>query len=222
MEETKTNFNWKRLLITTVLVLVASGAVGGTTYYVLNSNFQKERDASEKALQDLQLQVKKQTTEEKTETPASTQEEIASNVFNVATAKAGDRIGSMTISSVKTFSSTLQAPGVGTLSKDNAKITFSGEVKITGEYKYQYDAFGDAFDLIFIPSEEAYKVLPVIKGAEDHKIPIWFSNKAEALKLLGITTGVAKTGTVTITISNYVMNRYPTEVRDSFALVKVN
>jgi hypothetical protein len=77
MEEIKTNFNRKRLLITLTLVLLTAGAVGGGVYYVLDSNFKKERTDNEKALSELQDEVKKLKTEDKTTNTAVAKDETA-------------------------------------------------------------------------------------------------------------------------------------------------
>jgi hypothetical protein len=49
-------------------VLLAAGAVGGGVYYVMDQNFQKEREANEKALNEFREQLEKQETKEKTPT----------------------------------------------------------------------------------------------------------------------------------------------------------
>jgi hypothetical protein len=56
--ETKPKVDVKKIIITTLLVILSAGAVGGGVYYVLNSNFKKEREANEKAMNEILDQVK--------------------------------------------------------------------------------------------------------------------------------------------------------------------
>jgi type II secretory pathway pseudopilin PulG len=80
MEPTELNekpkFNWQRLLITVGIVIVTAGAIGGSVYYVMNQQAQKDKESAEKTAQDLQKQVadlqKTQTKTVTTTTPATT------------------------------------------------------------------------------------------------------------------------------------------------------
>lgn len=51
-------FNWKRLVITTLLVVFAAGTVGGTTWYVMNYQSNNEKAEFEKQIGSLEAQVK--------------------------------------------------------------------------------------------------------------------------------------------------------------------
>lgn len=65
METETKKVDVKKVIITVLLVLLAAAAVGGGVYYVLNQNFQKEREAtekSEKAMRDQIDALKKETT----------------------------------------------------------------------------------------------------------------------------------------------------------------
>jgi len=53
----KPKFNWKRLLITVGIVIVTAGAIGGSVYYVMNQQAQKDKESAEKTAQDLQGQM---------------------------------------------------------------------------------------------------------------------------------------------------------------------
>ena len=53
----KPKINWKRLLITVGIVIVTAGAIGGSVYYVMNQQAQKDKESAEKTVQDLQTQI---------------------------------------------------------------------------------------------------------------------------------------------------------------------
>lgn len=56
--------NWKRLSIMVAIVLVTALAIGGTTWYLMDQNAKKDKEASDKQAQELQKQIdaSKQTT----------------------------------------------------------------------------------------------------------------------------------------------------------------
>jgi len=72
----KPKFNWKRLLITVGIVIVTAGAIGGSVYYVMNQQAQKDKESAEKTAQDLQKQIddlkKTETATSTTTTPTTT------------------------------------------------------------------------------------------------------------------------------------------------------
>lgn len=68
----KTKLNWKRLLITIGIVIITASAIGGSVYYVMNQQAQKDKESAEKTAQDLQKQIddlKKTETTGTTTTP---------------------------------------------------------------------------------------------------------------------------------------------------------
>lgn len=207
-----------------LIVLVAGMGTGGT-WYVMDQKVKKNDDK----ITTLQSQVDKLTKDAVKVTPTPTTtvtptptEVAAGNIFDLLTAKNGDKVSTMTIVSVNPFSMTLQPPINNPLTASNANVVFSGQAVLEGDYSYTNSAFSGGYDLVFNVKSSSYSKLPVIKGAENHQLPMWFSNKAEAMRILGITENVEKSGTATITIKDYVMNRYPSELRDTFALVSVN
>ena len=214
-----------RILVLILVILLTAGPIGGGVYYVMSNNAKKEKEANDKLIAELQKkseESKQKTDEEKKTETATSKEEITSNIFDLLTAKVGDKVGTMTISSINPFSMTINPPRNEKLSSSNANIVFSGQVVIDGDYSYAYDAFSGSYDLVFNVSKASYNNLPVIKGSEDNKSPMWFSNKTEAIKLLGITENTEKKGTAKITIKDYVINRFPSEVRDTIAIVGIN
>jgi hypothetical protein len=64
MEQEK--LNWKRLLITIVIVLVTAGAVGGAVWYAMDMRAQADKDAFEQRIKTLE-EAKKAEAEEKEE-----------------------------------------------------------------------------------------------------------------------------------------------------------
>jgi uncharacterized protein YuzE len=52
-----TGFVWKRLLITTFLIIFASGIIAGLTWYLMNENAKKEKEATDKSIQALENTV---------------------------------------------------------------------------------------------------------------------------------------------------------------------
>ncbi len=65
--------NWKRLLITVGIVIFTAGAIGGSVYYVMNQQAQKDKESAEKTAQDLQKQIDDlKKTETTTATPTTT------------------------------------------------------------------------------------------------------------------------------------------------------
>jgi len=69
--------NTKRLLITIAIILATSFAVGGSTYYVLSQSAKKEKEASDKVVQNLESRIKdlEKGAEKKTASNASTKTE---------------------------------------------------------------------------------------------------------------------------------------------------
>jgi hypothetical protein len=71
----KPKFNWQRLLITVGIVIVTAGAIGGTTWYVMNQQAKNDKANTDKQVSDLQKQVadlQKTQTSTTTTTPSTT------------------------------------------------------------------------------------------------------------------------------------------------------
>lgn len=72
--ETKEKVNWTRLIITSVIVLVTAGAVGGGVWYVMNENLKTIQATDDKTTADLQKQIDalEKASITQTTTPAAT------------------------------------------------------------------------------------------------------------------------------------------------------
>ncbi len=79
----KPKFNWQRLLITVGIVIVTAGAIGGSTWYVMNQQAKNDKANTDKQVSDLQKQVadlqKAQTKTTTATTPATTSTSNNSN-----------------------------------------------------------------------------------------------------------------------------------------------
>ena len=101
----------------------------------------------------------------------------------------------------------------------SAKVTFKGEVTISGTYKY--DPNHEFIDGVqFIVDEESTKKLP--KWVNDERY-VWmmFTNDEEVRDVLGIEEGVASEGTLTVVIDDYVINYAPTEIWNMATFVEL-
>lgn len=138
---------------------------------------------------------------------------VESNVFDTKEAKPGDKVGGMTIVSLKSLSA-----NNGPITSKNVSVTFTGQVTLQGEY-YQMgpnemitERLGACFGNLDAASE---KLMPKLAG-ETSRPGFCFSNNETAD--LDFSTG---TGKATIIIDNYVLNRLPAEIWDTADLVKV-
>jgi len=217
----------KPIWIVVISVILTGAVIGGGVYYYQNKKLVDAKKDLNNQITVLQTQVNnlKASSSTTTATPSTstatpTTAATVSNIFDLSTAKTGDKVATMTIFSVKPYSMTIAPPVERDLSASNAKVVFSGQATIEGTYNYINGAmFG--WDLSFTVSSASRNNLPVIKGSDDHQPAMGFSNKAQAMQMFGITENQAKSGTVKIIIQDYVINRYPTEITDTFALVSV-
>lgn len=131
------------------------------------------------------------------------------NLFDVTTAKVGDQIAGMTITSVEPFKATRE------LSYENAKVEFSGETIITGEYYYN-NMFKDP--CISNIDEDSNLKLPKIDKdtrstsfcfSDDEWADLAFSSREDGVK-------------ITVAIDNYTIISYPSEVvnKAKFVIIK--
>ena len=57
LEKAKPRFNWRRSLITVVLVLISAGVVGGVTWYLMDKNAKDLKVASDKSVTELEATI---------------------------------------------------------------------------------------------------------------------------------------------------------------------
>lgn len=69
MDETKSNVNIQRLLITVGIVLVTAAAVGGTVWYLMDKSANDIKTANDQSIAALQKQIDEQKTTKTTPTP---------------------------------------------------------------------------------------------------------------------------------------------------------
>lgn len=192
-----------------VIVLLVGTIIYGYVYYNDRIN----------DLTDTSTAVIVEETPEATVTPTATTttsaDTIANNVFDLATAQVGDKVGTMTITSIEPFF----PKSSDTVSETNAKVQFSGEASITGSYTYNANSpfFGGEI-LVFTYNQSGITELPLIKG--DNIRSIWLTISGQNKEMLGISSQ-EQSGSATITISNYSLNRGQGEVMSTADLVEV-
>lgn len=214
---------WTYLLIIIITAVISVGA----TYWYLTARADKEQTSGSVPV------ATSTTTPTPTPTPTTTTSTTAASpasapassntIVDLSSAKVGDVAGTMTIVSIQPFSATTTPPKNDPLSTTNARVVFSGQATVAGTYTYELSDLTGSYDLSFAVNAATIDKLPRLKNDDRAgQVTADFSNQADAMSKLGITSNVAKKGTATITIKDFVMNRYPAEVRDTFALVSVN
>lgn len=143
---------------------------------------------------------------------------VVKNTFTSTNLKAGDKVGAMAVVSVNAFN---KAHDLGVpaweLSDTNVEVVFSGNVSLTGDYSYTPKGDGVISDIycFYNLDSESQKKLPRLEG-ETRDPWFCFSNKEKARELLGTGNGRA-----TITISEYILVSYPSEVWDTAVLYSI-
>ncbi len=148
--------------------------------------------------------------------------EVASNIFDLDTAKEGDKVAGMVLVSIQSYSSKYNPQNSQPLSINDVTAEFSGRVTVTGSYDYTAEgepSMMGEFIRFDITDSDFLAKLPQIK---DDDMPVWFgfTNMSFAKEALGLGNK-GTTGTATIIIDNYTINRYPSEVFNSAALIEV-
>ncbi len=137
------------------------------------------------------------------------------NSFDVSKAKVGDKVGGMTIQSMKPFDAKR-----GNLSPTNASVMFSGEAQVTGEYYSSNDPNVPYANICFDKLDAgSVQVLPRMLR-DDRDVLLCFAvNDTLANNALG---PLGSKGTATIVINDYwINNLVPSEVMNLAKLVKV-
>ena len=138
--------------------------------------------------------------------------------FDINQIKVGESFyGEMIVKSIEPFS-----VGYSELSKDNFRITFSGQATLSGSY-YIRDGtemgIGGKY-VTFTPDESSFSRLPRERYAGEFGYAKSFTlnNYEKAVELL-MPNG--KKGTATIVIDNYTLVGYPSEISNSADLIEV-
>ena len=127
--------------------------------------------------------------------------------------KIGDKLGEMAVLSINPYNSSF-----GPISKNNVKIVLHGPITVTGRYEYLVsEGYGTIGPCMSDFDMDSLQKLPWI-GSEEDQSKQWFcfSNEDQALRDLGKSSKL-----VTVSIDNYVLKSYPSEVIDTAELVRV-
>lgn len=138
----------------------------------------------------------------------------SNNKFDINKITFGDRISGVSVKSVGPYRTDSTLP----LAK-NAKVSFDGEITITGSYYYlgPNRITSDTIICVEKLNQESLTKIPILQS--DNRFP-WFcfDNVDLASKLLG---PVGSSGTITVVIDNYSINYYPSEVGNTAKLVRL-
>lgn len=211
METEKEKHKYLPVLITVLIMLLFTASLVAGVWYYMRQQADNEKAELQRQIDELKSSINNKATEE------TANKTLTSNIFDVKSAKVGDKVGLFEIVSIRPFSCNTTSP----ISEGNVTVVFWGQATIDGSYDYSYSYFDGGYNLTFTPNADAYKTLPVIKGSENHQFPMRFSNQDKAMELLNITEGSPKKGNASITISGYTINRFPTETRDTLTIVSV-
>jgi hypothetical protein len=229
--ETKEILNWQRLATTVGIVLVTAAAVGGTVWYLMDQNAQNIADSNAKSISEIQKQVDELRESSKVNnTLTPTADEVAKNIFDINSAKAGDKYGDFVLKTISSYSEWAKSVGqedmtVSSVSLTDLQAVFTGQVTINVDYTYTAEGepgmFGQ-FLKFAITDTASLKKMPIAKGDNN---PQWFglsssNNVLKAITALGLGTK-GKSGTARIAISGYDINKYPSEVFNTATFVDV-
>lgn len=193
-------------------VILTSGLFGA---YYLSTRKTSTQAANQKPLEKMLATSIKVETGNVTSNPSPA---VLNTSFNFQKLKAGDKIGFMVVKKVEPFDSRLSG-----LAKDNFKITFSGQLKISGEYLItdgSEPGIGMKF-VTFTPDSSSLSLLPKEENASQYGYSksFVFNDYEKAVKAL---TSKGKNGIATVTIDNYTLVSYPSEVNNSADLIQVH
>ncbi|HEY0010696.1 MAG TPA: hypothetical protein VGB97_02140 [Candidatus Paceibacterota bacterium] len=136
----------------------------------------------------------------------------SSSVMSVIDLKPGDISGGMRVVSIEPYNKEF-----GPLASNNAKAEFSGTAVIEGEYNYYFSELGGDWWLSFSASSTS-SGLPAV---EERSPGFSVINQEEALRLLKITPQIAAKGAARVTVQNYTLESYPSEVSDKSTIISV-
>lgn len=128
----------------------------------------------------------------------------------------GDILGAMTVVSVTPFNTGQYSsdPKMMQLGPQNIQVNLKGHIEVTGAYSAVHSGIGFDGYCMWVSDTTSLSRLPVLSdGVRSH---FCFRNGETAQQKLG-----EKSRTITVTIDNYQLNSYPSEVVDWADLVDV-
>jgi hypothetical protein len=182
----------KSMLIAIVSSVLVSALVFGGLGYYLGTNRSDSSSVS---------------TPTSTSTPVTltTTSALSSNIFDFTKSKVGDKFGELTVKTIEPFDKSL-----GAVSASNAKVTFTGETTVTGQYEYvdNSDGLGNLNDVCMTSLDTAsLKKIALMPDQEDAYF--CFSNQDLAKSKITSTPGAK--GAATVMIKNYILVSFPEE-----------
>jgi len=159
-------------------------------------------------------------------------------ITDVTELQVRDKIGDWTIEKIQPYSNLMSNTSFldndfKKINNSNVSINFSGNVEITGTYKYEYSAFGDLFILLFYITKPSEIVkIPYVYDQESAndiepdysqpKLSIFYLDKEKYSKLLNFPIDEKPhSGTVKVKVTHYYLNDYPSEVYDYATISEV-
>jgi cytoskeletal protein RodZ len=191
-----------------VLILIVVAIVGFAGWYVYKAN--KDTNSTLNNLDNSELSYP-ETTSSPEQMPNN---DLTSNIIDVNEAKVGDQVANMKIVSIGALNSS------GPFSDNNVKVVFSGQAEIDINYEYNPNNLVGGPNLSFLPSEDSVKYLPIIKG--DERTRKYFNNEEAAISLLGLSKKELQSGSASVTIQDYIIQKAPASIWDTMTLVKVD
>ncbi len=140
-------------------------------------------------------------------TPSTTSE---NNLFSFAKAKVGDRVAGMTIIEVGHYRE--DRPDVS----PNEKVAFTGKATVTGRVTSHFGEFGGQNEVCLQDLDSTSQ--SAIPKLDDDAREMWFCFTNTDAALLAFPKGADATATVVI--DDYVINAYPSEVRNTATYVR--
>jgi len=203
-----------------VIVILVAGLVGAGVYYWQNMEAKKMASMSEEKvrnemqakiteaegkLAELQNQL---TAQQKTIADLAQQKNIF-NIFDPNILKVGDKIVDMTVVSIGPFN-----PNTPIDVMQNYKATFKGQANISGKFHLDeilgnYCMYVDQPDWTKIP-----------QSSIDNRAPQFCVSNPDIQAIKKIIS--ENNGAANITIDDYTINQYPSEISNQATLIKIN
>jgi hypothetical protein len=215
------------MVLSFILMVLAALVAGGSVYYGLKTSYDAEAKELKDQITSLQRQVaametavappQPQTTgsPSPTPTPSPSASATPANKFDVTKAKVGDKVAGMTIKTIEPYDKTK-----GNLSGDNAKVTFTGEATVTGNYAYDSETGLSLKDPVCIHTLDASSAdkIPMLSTDTDNYTAFCFSNQETAKPKFA---PVGSKGVATVVIKNFILNMSPSGTVNTAEFVKL-